>query len=190
MFFFVYLLLITNFRYCSIISNSIFVKVGVGMLVCAHGNVSAYCAKHDMVIVDSHSGAIEEYSGHIKVLVTDKEMSQAEYFLLKGKMLAQGVELVSVNYTDDTLIADVLAYTSKRRKKYGGRQKFGFYVRGGELKSRTESIRVARKIIEMRDAGFTLKEIREAKGICHPDGRPLSISTIHSIIEDRERYEE
>ena len=160
------------------------------MLVCAHGNVSAYCKAHDMVIVEEYSGAIEEYSGTARVMVTDKEMAQAEYYILKGKMLARGVELVSIHYTDDALIADVLAYTSKRRKKYGGRQKFGFYVRGGELKSRAESIRVARKILEMRDQGCTLKEISETEGICHPDGRPLSISTIYSIIEDRERYEE
>ena len=89
------------------------------MLVCAHGNVSAYCKAHDMVIVEEYSGAIEEYSGTARVMVTDKEMAQAEYYILKGKMLARGVELVSIHYTDDALIADVLAYTSKRRKKYG-----------------------------------------------------------------------
>jgi hypothetical protein len=49
-------------------------------------------------------------------------------------------------------------------------------------------IAVARRIIALRDAGCTMKEIRDKDGVCHPDGRKLAVSTIQQIIKNRDKY--
>ena len=49
---------------------------------------------------------------------------------------------------------------------------------------------MARRIIEMRDAGITLRGIQEDKGVHHPDGRKISVSTIQQIINNRDIYKE
>jgi hypothetical protein len=87
-------------------------------------------------------------------------------------------------------MTEFLAYQAERRKeKYGGRQPFGYRKIGDEIREIPEMIAVARKIVEMKDAGATLREIHECEGVCHMDGRKISISTIQQIIKNRERYE-
>ena len=161
------------------------------MIVCGHGNVAEYCKEHDMAVYATWDGDIEKYNGIIRVLVTDQEMSEAEYYFLKGKMLGRGIELISTHYKDNKLMTDYLSYQAERRKeKYGGRQPFGYRKVGNEIREIPEMIDVARKIITLKDIGATLRQIHEAPGICHPDGRKISVSTIQQIIKNREKYED
>ena len=162
------------------------------MFVCAHGDVSDFCAERDMVIIDSYEGEIENYSGFLcSVLVTDKDMSENEYHFLKGKMLARGVELVSTRYKDSSCLADFVRYSAgreieERKQKYGGRHMFGFCDEGFLPEGRA----VVKRILELRDKGFKYRQIKEDPEVHHPDGRSLSISTIQIIIKNRKAYEE
>ena len=147
------------------------------MLVCAHGEVSEYCESHDMIIVERYGGKIEDYNGDCCILVTDREMSSAEYCFLKGQMLAQGVELVSTRYAD----AEVLSWGLTPELRSRGRRKFG---------ERSEAeMAVVNRIFELRDAGSTLREISEDPDVSYLDGRKMSVSTIQVILKNRERYE-
>lgn len=160
------------------------------MMVCGHGDVADFCKKHDMVICERYSGEIEDYKGVCPVLVTSQDMSEAEYYFLKGKMLARGVELISTLYKDREGMREFLMYQVERRKKnYAGRQSFGFRLVDGELVLTETGRQVVQRIFELRDAGFTLRRIREDDGVHHPDGRRLSVSTIQLIIKNRAKYE-
>lgn len=160
------------------------------MIVCGHGNVTDYCKKRDMVIGEIWTGDIEKYNGPFHVLVTDREMSESEYYFLKGKMLASGIELISTRYKDNKLMTDYLSYQAAQRKeRYGGRQPFGYYRRNGVVVENPAMMYVARKIIELRDSGVSLKKIQDNPEIHHPDGRKISVSTIQQIIKNREKYE-
>ena len=161
------------------------------MMVCAHGNVTEYCGSRDMLICEIWEGDICDYKGSCRVLVTDREMSEQEYYYLKGKMLGRGVELISTRYTDNKLMMEFLSYQAERkRQKYGGRQPFGYRKVGAEIREIPEMIDVARKIIMLKDAGATLRQIHECESVHHPDGRKISVSTIQQIIKNRERYED
>jgi hypothetical protein len=131
-----------------------------------------------MIVIEKYSGDIESYCGVCRVLVTDQEMSAGEYYYLKGKMLAQGVELVSTRYVDMENLAQgaVREVTDKRR----GRRKFGD---GSEAE-----MAVVQKIFDLRDGGSTLREISEHKEVGYLDGRKMSISTIQTILNNREKY--
>jgi hypothetical protein len=48
---------------------------------------------------------------------------------------------------------------------------------------------VARRVIEMRDLGYTLRQIRDDEDVYHTDGKKLATSTIQQIIRNREKYE-
>ena len=158
------------------------------MLVCGNGKVSEFCKNHDMLICESYDGDPESYSGTCHVLVTDRDMSENEYYFLKGKLLARGVELVSTRYKDDELISGFLAYqVAPRKKNYVGRQMFGYCVKNGEAGPVPGSLAVVRRILELRDEGYTLRKIREDAGVHHLDGRCLSVSTIQQIIKNREK---
>lgn len=160
------------------------------MLVCAHGDVTQFCEARDMVITSHYDGDLEKYEGVCRVLVTDAEMTQYDYYYLKGKLFASGVELVSTRYTDDGLLSEYAVYAGKRgaeerRVKYGGRQRFGFC--DGVLTA--EGKAVTDRIFELRDKGYSYRMIREDEGVHHPDGRKMSISTIQIIIKNRSMYE-
>lgn len=160
------------------------------MIVCANGNVAGYCKQRNMVICEQYDGNLEDYRGSCAVLVTDREMTRNEYYYIKSKLLGRGVELVSTRHNDDAEMTDFLAYMAQRRKQiYGGRQMFGFYRKNGVVLPREESMVVVRRIFELKDLGYTLRRIREDKGVHHPDGRQLSISTIQQIIKNRDKYE-
>lgn len=149
------------------------------MIVCAHGEVSEYCESRDMIIVERYTGDIENYSGDCCVLVTDREMSSGEYYYLKGKMLARGIELVSTRYVDtENLALGVVKEVSAKRSR--GRRKFGD---GSDAE-----MAVVRRIIELRDAGLRLREIAEDEKVRRENGEKLSISTIQTILNNREKY--
>lgn len=161
------------------------------MFVCAHGDVTEFCLEHDMVVIETHEGNIEDYRGFMcPILVTDQDMSENEYHFLKGKMLARGVELVSTHYKDSGCLADFVKYSAardaeERKARYGGRHMFGF----GSDGLRPDGRAVVKRILELRDAGYVYRQIKADPGVHHPDGRSLSISTIQIIIKNREIYE-
>lgn len=164
------------------------------MIVCSHGNVSEFCREHGMISAAVYVGALEEYDGKPRILVTDRDMSENEYYYLKGLLLARGVDLISTRYKDDEKVLGVVMYTAqreqeRRKQTYGGRQPFGWVRRDGMVQENPAMMAVARRIIELKDAGYTLRAIRDEDGICHPDGRKISTSTIHMIVENREKYE-
>lgn len=165
------------------------------MLVCAHGNVMEYCDAHGLRIYENWYGEITDYSGSCRMIVTDKEMSAQEFYYLRLVMLSKGYEVLSVHYPDiDEKLKEFMEYVSmqernRRKEIYGGRQPFGYVRRKGEVVENPAMMTVARQIIEMKDAGHTLRMIHDEEGIRHPDGRKISISTIQQIIKNRERYE-
>jgi hypothetical protein len=132
-----------------------------------------------MIIVERYAGEIENYSGDCCVLVTDREMSSGEYYYLKGKMLARGVELVSTRFVDtENLAQGVVKQIAEKHRP--GRRRFG----EGSLTERV----VVDRIFELRDAGRTLREISEDEKVRYPDGKKMSISTIQVILSNREKY--
>ncbi len=159
------------------------------MIVCGHGNVAEYCKSHDMAVCETWDGDLESYRGSCCVLVTDQNMSEQEYYYIKNKFMSRGIELISTHHKDNPAMISYLTYAAERRKdKYGGRQPFGYRKVGAEICEIPETVDVARKIIMLKDAGMTLRQIRETPGICHPDGRKISVSTIQLIIKNRGRY--
>ena len=151
------------------------------MIVCAHGEVSEYCENRDMIIVEQYTGDIENYGGVCRVLVTDQEMSASEYYYLKGKMLAQGVELVSTRYVDsENLAQGAVRDASERNPSKGGRKRFGT--------GSSRDMAVVRRIFELKDAGYTLKRISEDEMVRYADGREMPVSTIQVILNNREKY--
>lgn len=162
------------------------------MIVCAHGEVDIYCRKRGMIPVCRYDGDILDYSGVCRVLVTDLELLEREYYLMKSEMLAKGFELVSTRYEDSDFISKFIVESldAKRRKKTGGRCKFGFQKIDGELKLTEKGRAVVTRIFELRDAGCSYHKIRDDVGVHHPDGRALAISTIQIILENRKTYEE
>lgn len=151
----------------------------INMIVCAHGEVSEYCENRDMIVVERYTGDIENYRGVCRVLVTDADVSPGEYYYLKGKMLALGVELVSTRYVDtENLAHGTIREVSERRSP--GRRKFG-------TDSESE-MAVVRKIFELRDSGCTMREISEHEDVGYLDGRKMSVSTIQTILNNREKY--
>jgi hypothetical protein len=159
------------------------------MVVCAHGDVSRFCEEHEMEILEKYEGDLLNYNGKCLVIVTDQKMTREEYESLKCKVFGHGYELVSVDWTDDTIILALLRQTIANRKKRGGRQMFGFTKKNGEITEIPRLMYVARRIIELRDSGMTLREIREFPEIHHLDYKKISTSTIQQIIKNRERYE-
>lgn len=156
------------------------------MMVCAHGDVVDFCKERDMVICDSWSGDLRDYRGFCRVLVTDRELSESEYYFLKGELLARGIELVSIYHKDDKVLSKYMIYAEERRKtKYTARAPFGYYYENGVMVEHPEKIKVVHRVLELRDAGVTIRAIREDEGVRHPDGRKLSISTIQNIIKTR-----
>ena len=142
------------------------------MMVCAHGNVAEYCKAREMEIVATWDGEIIEYNGKIPVLVTDSEMSETEYYYLKGVFLARGYELISTRYKDNKLLSEYLVYSSKQRtSRRGGRQSFGDRA-------------VIQRILELRAAGKSLRVIQADEGVRNKDGSMLSISPISKIIKN------
>ena len=160
------------------------------MIVCGHGDVADFCAAHEMIIVEEYDGDIRNYKGRCRVLVTDIDVSEMEYFYLKSKLMSRGIELVSTRHKDSVVIAEYTRYLEENRKqKKGGRTPYGYYRKDGELVPNPEKMKVVERILELRDSGYVYRQIWEDEQVRHPDGRKLSISTIQYIVKDRGRYE-
>ena len=156
------------------------------MIVCAHGEVSEFCEKSGLTIYEHYTGELENYAGTCPVIVTDREMTKNEYYYLKMKLLRRRIELVSIHHKDEDLSEFVVYMSQRQRKeKRGGRLPFGFTSNGVDEKK----IAVARRIIKLRDSGYTYKQIQEDPEVHHGDGRELSISTIQVILGNRSKYE-
>lgn len=151
------------------------------MVVCAHGDVAGFCEKHGIEILERYNGDLKDYSGSCPVIVTDQHMTREEYESLKCTMFSRGVELVSVDWTDDAIIVALLRQTIERRRHRGGRQVFGFYKKNGVIAEIPEKIGMARRIIALRDSGETLRDIAKSEG--------LSVSTVQTILNNRDKYE-
>jgi hypothetical protein len=164
------------------------------MIVCGHGNVTEFCRNNGMTVAAQYTGKITDYDGDIKVIVTDTEMCLQEFFYLRMVMLAKGYDVRSVHYPElDEKLNSFVEYVEvqeriRRKQTYGGRQPFGYRRVRGRVRAVPEVIAMARKIIELRDEGKTLREIYEAPEVHHPDGRKISISTIQQIVKNRDKY--
>ena len=162
------------------------------MLVCTHGEVDSFCKSRNMIPVSRYEGDIEDYSGVCRILVTDSEFTEKEYYYKKSKMLAKGVELVSTRYEDSEFVSQLIidGLEKSRREKHGGRYKFGFQNINGEPKLTEKGRAVVERIFELRDAGCSYHRIRDDVGVRHLDGRIMAISTIQIILGNRKVYEE
>ena len=153
------------------------------MVVVAHGNVDEYCEAHGMTIGSRYSGKLEEYSGSDLIVVTDNCSDKNDYYYLRYLFRARGIELVSTRWYDPS-IEEFLAYKGKRdaerRVKNGGRRLFGMQS--------DEAMAVVRRIFELRDAGYTMRQISDDPGVRYTDGRKMPVSTIQVILRNRERY--
>lgn len=159
------------------------------MVVCAHGNVAEFCEQHEMKILTAYDGNLEDYRGDCAVVVTNQKMTRTEYDSLKCDLFGRGVELVSTEWTDDEVILRLLVNQIEQRGKRGGRQAFGFYKKNGIIVENPATMAVARRVIKLRDAGMTYRDIREDADVRHPDGGKFSLSTIQVIIKNRDKYE-
>ena len=125
--------------------------------------------------------------------MTDRDMDEYEYYYLKGKLFSKGIELVSTRHKDGGQLSEYVMYVAHRevqqRQKFTGRYKFGFQRVDGEIVPHEGRMAVVRRILELKDKGYTLKKIREDDEVRDTDGSMLSTSTIHLIIKNRKDYE-
>lgn len=160
------------------------------MRVCAHGEVAEFCREHDMLICEVWDGDIENYRGSCSVLVSDQSMSKNEYYFLKSRLMARGVDLVSTHHKDDESMVGFLAYSNERdRRKYATRLPLGRRWENGKVVEDAEGMVVVNRIFELRDDGATYRKIREDELVRRPDGKMLSLSTIVHIVQNRKFYE-
>lgn len=164
------------------------------MRVAAHGNVDEFCAERDFIIEERYEGELIDYAGKSMVLVTDGCDELNEYYYLKYVLFKRGVSLVSTHWRNKDVSAFVeycLKQDEERRRgKRAGRQPFGFQWDHGERVVNPATIGVARRIIALRDAGYTYRAIAEDPEVRYPDGRKMSISTVQVILNNRGIYEE
>ena len=161
------------------------------MLVAAHGNVDSYCESHGMTIRERWYGEVEDYEGDCLVLVTDNCEDENEYYYLKYKLRRRKIELVSTHWSDKSK-EEFISYLhsrdqSENKGKFSGRTAFGFYRVNGQVLESPEAMAIARKIVELRDAGWTYRRIAEE--VSHPDGRKMAVSTVQQILKNRSKYE-
>lgn len=141
-----------------------------------------------MVILETHEGDLLSYRGDSRVLVTDQKMSEKEYYYIKSELMKRGVELVSTVHDDNIELLELATYMN-HRKKTGGRSKFGFRKVDGEDVLTDGGRAVVKRILELRDKGYTYQRISDDDSVHYPDGRSLNISTIQIIIQNRKIYE-
>ena len=160
------------------------------MIVCGHGNVTEYCSRYGMVICDTWDGDLESYSGACKVMVTDQEMSEMQYYHIKNKLLVRGFELVSVRYMDDPeVVRQFIRDAETRKQRYGVRQKFGYRKVDGVVVEDPEAMAVVRRVLELRDQRLSYRQIREDERVRYSDGRQLGTTTIMPICKNRSEYD-
>lgn len=155
-------------------------------MVCAHGDVYEYCREHGIEIdVRCECADLSRYDGENCVIVTDQKMTKNEYYYLKMALLRRKINLISIHHSDEDMESFVRYMNGQPRKKYGGRLPFGF-CRDGQ---NPEEMKVVRRILELREAGKTYRQICDDEGVCYPDGRRLSLSVVRSVILNEGRYD-
>jgi hypothetical protein len=150
-------------------------------VVVAHGNVDEYCAAHGLQIGGRYDGDLRDYNLKHPIVVTDSLKDKGEYYYMKYLFLKRGLILMSIYDDDDDL---------RSRSSAGGRAAFGFRWNGGVIEENPEAIVIARRVIALRDQGYTYKKIQEDEGVHHLDGSKMSISTIQVILKNRRKYQE
>ena len=157
------------------------------MTVCVKGDVELFCRERGLEVAEVYTGNIEDYSGPCTLFVTDMDTRDYEYYYLKGRLYSRGITLISTRGVENDTLVEYIAYTVGREKrdKTGGRNMFGFRNRGEMY---DEGKAVVRRILELRDAGYTYRKIQEDDGVHHLDGRKIGISTIQIILNNRDRY--
>jgi hypothetical protein len=136
-----------------------------------------------MKVLETYEGDLRDYHGSCPVLVTDLMMDRENYDSLKCELFSRGVDLVSTHWLDDDVVVRLIRGDLERRRKRGGRQMFGFCKKNGVIAEIPEKMAVARRVIEMRDAGYTLRQIQDDLD------EYMAISTIQVIIRNRDKYE-
>lgn len=160
------------------------------MVVCTHGDVADFCRKYNMKVLETYEGDLSAYYGSCPILVTNLMMDREAYDSLKCELFSRGVDLVSTHWLDDDVVIRLLRNQLDRKKKRGGRQMFGYYKKMGVIVEIPEKLEVARLVLKLRDSGWTLRAIQEDDRICDPTtGRELCMSTIQTILKNREKYE-
>lgn len=150
------------------------------MNVAVHRKAVAPACMH---VVERYNGEIEDYNGSCSILYTAEDLSKNEYYYLKYRLLRRRVELLHAYWDDDGLNSFVV-YLNRREGSgwHGGRLPYGFMRRGGVVVENEAKMALARKIIELHDAGVPYRMIRD-----QIDGCP-SVSTMYVICKNRERY--
>ena len=159
------------------------------MVVCAHGDVTEFCKNHELLILEHHDGTLDDYKGKCPVVVTDQKMTREEYDTQKCVLFGRGIELVSVDWTDDEVILRLLRNQIISRKNRSGRQMFGYSRKNGMVMENPALFAVARRVIELRDAGCSYREIQADPDVRWTDGREIAVSTLQVIVKNRTRYE-
>lgn len=160
------------------------------MRVCAHGDVAEFCRDHEMTICETWDGRIENYRGDCHVLVSDQSMSENEYYYLKSRLIARGIEFVSTHHKDDESMVGFLMYANERDKsRYATRLPLGRCWCNGKIIEDADGMAVVTRILELRDSGATYRAIREDEKVRRPDGGKYSLSTIQGIVRNRKFYE-
>ncbi len=157
------------------------------MNVVIHGEAREYCDSLGLVVVGEYDGSLEEYKGLCPIVVTGEDMEENEYYYLKYLLLRRKVELISVRWNNEHLNSFVV-YLNERehdRGRHTGRLPYGFMRRNGVVVENPEKILVALEILRLRDEGKTYRDIKKRL----PREMDMSISTIATICEHRERYE-
>lgn len=158
-------------------------------MICAHGDVDIFCRAHGWEITERYDGEITRYSGSCKLIVTAQRMDKNEYYWLKMTMLRRKIDVVSVYFCDKDLTDFVEYMSQKRRPKYGGRLPFGFRRENGHVVRNDYEFSVVRRIVELREAGLSYREIVEHEDVRHEDGHKLSLTMVRSILMNRGRYD-
>jgi hypothetical protein len=129
-----------------------------------------------MVICEVYEGDIREYRGNARVLVTDSDVSESEYYFLKSEMLAKGYELISTRYDDNEMLSKYIRYSvSRQKEKRRSRKPLG-------AREDPASLAVVDRILKLRAAGLSLRAIQEDEGVRRADGKKYSVSTIAEVI--------
>ncbi len=75
-----------------------------------------------------------------------------------------------------------------KRRKYGGRYKFGWRRVDGKLVKHDEEQKVLARIFELVDKGYSLRKIAADDGVHKLNGERFCASTLNLIARNRKEY--
>lgn len=164
------------------------------MKVVVHGDADGFCQERGWEIVGRYRDRLDQYDWRCGTLVTAQPMSKKKFYYQKYLLYKRGYTLLSTQYHDNEM-SDFVEYLAerereKKKKKSGGRAPYGYKWENGVLLIDPATIVTARRIVALRDAGKTYKQIQDDPEVCYENGRRMSISTIQVILSNRSKYEE